>query len=759
MKINNIIKFLLLTLPLILLVTCTNTQNDHVKNKPALIIQKKVDSLLAMMTIREKIGQMNQYSVGSELTGPGKKEGRTKNRYDKLVNGEIGSVLNLLGVEETCKLQQIAVEKTRLGIPLIFAYDVIHGYKTIFPIPLAEAASWDLNAIEKSARIAAKETASAGIQWTFAPMIDISRDARWGRVMEGAGEDTYLNGVIAEARIKGFQGNDLKNPTTIAACAKHFAAYGFVESGKDYNAVNLGRNVLHNVILPPFKQSVTTGVATFMNAFNDIDGVPSTSNLYLQRTLLKGKWNFNGVVVSDWGSIRELLNHRVAKDVASAAQLAITGGCDIDMESDAYINALEKLVKNGKISESLIDDAVKRILTLKFKLGLFDDPYKYCDAEREKQTLLHPDHLKFSREIAAKSIVLLKNDTKRLLPLKNDKKIAIIGPLAKDKDSPIGNWRAQGGTNSAVSFYEAMIKKYGENISYAEGCNLSIGENNFFNEVTIEEKNKSGFTKARQIAKNADIVIMVLGEPAFMSGEAKSRSEIGLPGLQLELLKSVHQVNKNIVLVLMNGRPLTIPWESENISAIVEAWYLGSESGNAIVDVLSGKVNPSGKLPMSFPRTVGQVPIYYNYLNTGRPESDLIFYQHHMDVERTPLFPFGFGLSYTKFDFSDYQLTVNEDKVNVSLNITNSGNYEGTEVVQLYISDLVASISRPVLELKKFERITLKKGKRKKINFILTKQDLSFYNSEGDLTFEPGDFEISVGANSQNLITEKMSMN
>ncbi len=716
-----------------------------------------VENLLERMTLKEKIGQMNQYSAGSNLTGP---SGSEDGRYEKFKNGEVGSVLNLVGAEETKKLQKLVVENSRLGIPLIFSYDVIHGYKTIFPLPLAESASWDLDLMEKSARIAALEATASGIQWTFAPMVDVSRDARWGRVMEGFGEDPYLVSLIARAKIKGLQGSDLSGVSTMAACVKHFAGYGLAESGKDYNSVNIGKNLLHNVLLPPFRASAQSKVATFMNAFNAIDGVPSTANEYLLRDLLFEKWGYEGVVVSDWNSIGELVNHGVAKDKNQASVLAINAGSHIDMEADAYIQNLEQLVENGTVKEERIDDAVRRILQLKFNLGLFEDPYKYSDVEREKEIVGSTEFRGVAREVATKSIVLLKNNN-HLLPLNGERKIGIIGPLAKDKDSPIGNWRAQGESNSAVSLYEGISNAYGDSVelSYAKGCDLSIGPNNFFEEVQIETEDRSGFAEAIQVAQSSEVVLMVLGEPAFMSGEARSRSEIGLPGLQLDLLKVVHEVNKNIVLLLMNGRPLTIPWAAENIPAILETWHLGSEAGNAIADVLSGKVNPSGKLPISFPRSVGQLPIYYNKLNTGRPKSDMVFYSHHMDVENSSQYPFGYGLSYTTFVYDNLKVESGNDGVTVSIEVTNSGDRRGEEIVQLYIRDVVATISRPVLELKGFKKMMIETGETKKVEFQLSKEDFSFYNMDGDLVFEPGEFVFSVGTSSEKLLTQRIEVN
>lgn len=748
-------RYILLILSASLLTVCSDQSADLPTSEET----RFVDSLLAEMTLREKIGQMNQYSVGAEMTGPNASIDHAE-RYKRFMNGEVGSVLNILGAADTRKLQQMVVDSTRLGIPLIFSYDVIHGYQTMFPIPLGEAASWDLEAMELSASIAAKEAAASGIQWTFAPMVDISRDARWGRVMEGAGEDPFLGSQIARARINGFQGSDLSDPLTIAACAKHFAGYGFAESGKDYNTVSIGKNTLHNVILPPFKASVESNVATLMNAFNDIDGIPATSNSYLLRELLDRKWNFNGVVVSDWNSIGEQVNHGVAADEKEAAMKAVIAGSDVDMEANAYVEHLKELVEEGKVPESTIDEAVRQILTLKYKLGLFDDPYMYMDEERELEVLGHPEHHKAAREIASKSIVLLKNEG-NLLPLENKKRIAVIGPLAKDKDSPLGNWRAAVESNTAVSLYEGIVARFSKDVSitYAEGCKLSIGSNNFFNEVEIETSDRSGFSEAVQVAKAADVVIMALGETAYMSGEARSRADIGLPGLQLELLQEIYEVNKNIVLVLMNGRPLTIPWEAENIPAIVETWHLGSQAGHAIADVLSGDVNPSGKLPMSFPRHVGQMPLYYNRLNTGRPANEgAVFYSHHMDVENSALFPFGYGLSYALFEYDKPQISLDEGQIKLKVQIKNVSERGGQEVVQVYIRDKVATISRPIKELKAFEKVFIGAGETTEVNFTLTREDLSFYDQNGDLVFEPGEFDISVGTNSRDVTTTTLTM-
>lgn len=754
-------KNLLYSLLLLLLISSCNQSVQEVSTSYG---SSTVDSLLSVMTLEEKVGQLNQYAIGVNVTGPGAKEGDDKVKYEELKSGKVGSVLNLLGAKNAYEAQKLVVENSRLGIPLVFAYDVIHGYKTMFPIPLGESASWDLEVMEKTAAVAAKETAAAGVQWTFAPMIDVSRDPRWGRVMEGAGEDTYLGTQIALARIKGLQGEDLSDISTIAACAKHFAGYGFSEGGRDYNNVYIGKHQLLNAVIPPFKASADAGVATFMNAFNDIDGVPSTANEYLLRDLLKGSWNYQGAVVSDWGSILELEIHGVAKDQPEAAKQAIVAGSDIDMQSYAYLNHLKDLVENGEVDIKVVDDAVRRVLQLKDDLGLLDDPYKYFDEEREKEVLLNEDHLKLAHEAGKKSIVLLKNEG-NLLPL-NSKNIAVIGPLAKDKDSPIGNWRAQGEANSAVSLYEGLEEALPDvTLTYAEGCKLSVGPNKFAIEVEIETEDRSGFTEAIRVAKAADVVIMNLGESAYISGEARSKTEIGLPGLQLELLKEIYKVNKNIVLVLMNGRPLTIPWEAENIPAIVEAWHLGSMAGHAIADVLTGKYNPSGKLTMSFPRNVGQIPVYYNHRTTGRPTTDpgIIFYSHYMDAENTPLFPFGYGLSYSTFEYSDITLDNSvlntNNSITASVTVTNISQVDGEEVVQLYIQDLVGSITRPVKELKGFKKILIKAGESETVKFEIKDEDLAFYRKDFTYGTEPGDFKIYIGTSSQDVKSAEFSLN
>lgn len=707
---------------------------------------------------------MIQYNGSWDLTGPASGTD-AKQKEERLKKGLVGSMLNVISIEATREAQRLNMENSRLKIPVLFAYDVIHGYKTIFPVPLGETASWDLEAMKRSAEIAALETAADGINWTFSPMIDISRDARWGRIMEGSGEDTYLTSQVAVAKINGYQGNDLSLPHTIAATAKHFIGYGLAEGGKDYNSVHIGDNELHNFILPPFHAAADAGVATFMNSFNTIDGVPATANKELQRDLLKGAWDWNGFIVSDWASIAEMVPHGFARDKTHAAELAIKAGSDMDMEGGAYQEGLEQLVKEGVISESLIDDSVRRILALKFKMGLFDDPYRYMDPKLQ-ENISYEDHRKEARDIAKKSIVLLKNKN-NLLPITSAvKNIAVIGPLADDKDTPIGNWRAQGESNSAVSVLEGLQNAAGKNvnITYSKGVALGISERSFLLPLKINKTDTSGIGDAVSKARAADLVIMVVGEDAFQSGEGRSQSDIGLAGLQLTLLKEVQKVNKNIVMVLMNGRPMEITWAAEHIPAILEVWQLGTESGNAIADVLLGKYNPSGKLPVSFPRSVGQEPLYYNHKNTGRPSNpEHVTYSHYTDIENGPLYPFGYGLSYTTFKYDEPQLSKKElgpdETLDLKVDVTNTGKVKGKEVVQLYLRDLVASVARPVKELKGFELVEIEPGQTKTVEFKISEEMLKFYTNSKTWEAEPGEFELMVGGNSEDLTSVKIEYN
>jgi beta-glucosidase len=705
-----------------------------------------VDSVLRLMTLEEKIGQLNQYNDNWRATGPVTVDNDKANQIRK---GQVGSLLNALGTERIRSWQDIAMQ-SRLKIPLLFGQDVIHGFKTTFPIPLAEAASWDLDAMALSARIAATEASASGLHWTFAPMVDIARDPRWGRVMEGAGEDTYLGSRIAEARVKGFQGNKLGEINSLMACAKHYAAYGAAIGGRDYNSVDMSDRMLWETYLPPFKAAAEAGAATFMNSFNDINGVPATGNRYLQRDILKGQWGFKGFVVSDWGSIGEMKNHGTVKNDYEAALAAITAGSDMDMESRCYKNNLAQLVKDKKVPIALIDDAVRRILLKKFELGLFDDPYKFCNAEREKKELNNPEHAKAAREVAAKSIVLLKNKD-NLLPLsKNTRTIAFIGPLVKSLKQNKGFWDIElpgVDSNFIVSQWEGLQNKVGAGtrLLYAKGCE-------------IEGDNRSGFAEAVDMAKQSDVVILSIGERRDMSGEAKSRSNISIPGVQEELLKELLATGKPVVVLINAGRPLVFNYTADNAPAILYTWWLGSEAGNAIADVLFGDYNPSAKLPMSFPRSVGQIPIYYNHLNTGRPassDSNQHYKSSYIDLSIFPKYAFGYGLSYTSFQYNNLQLDKKKMKGNeqleVSVTITNTGKYSGEEIVQLYLRDKVGSVARPVKELKDFKKVKLNAGESQLVKFRISKEKLSFYNQQLQWVAEPGDFYLMIGASSDDI--------
>ncbi len=736
----------------LLLVSCSQKQQQLSEE------DQFVEDLLAKMTLAEKVGQLNQYTSRWEMTGPAPKDNAgAQDLLEQLKAGSVGSMLNVNGAEATRKAQQTVVENSRLGIPLIFGYDVIHGYKTMFPIPLAEAASWNPELARLSSEVAAKEAAVSGINWTFAPMVDVGRDARWGRVMEGAGEDPYLGSAFAKARVEGFQGDDLGNEFTIAACAKHFAGYAFSESGRDYNSVEIGNETLHNIVLPPFKATVEGNVATFMNGFNTINGLPVTASGYLQRDLLKGEWNFDGFVVSDWNSIGEIETHGAAADLKESAERAIKGGSDMDMEARAYINHLEELVIEGKVDEELITEAARRILRIKYRLGLFEDPYRYCNVENEKSMMYTDEHKAAARKVARESMVLLKNDN-QILPLSSEtKRIAVVGPLANDKDSPLGNWRAKAVSHSAVSLLEGVKAAVGSStkIKYAEGCQLSIGPRNFTDRMIFNESDRSGFRAAVKAARQSDVVLLAIGEDCYQSGEGRSMTDITLKGLQQELFDEIYKVNKNIVVVLMTGRPVAIPEIAEKATAILETWHSGTEGGHAIADVLFGKYNPSGKLPVTFPRNVGQCPIFYNYKNTGRPTGQTdawVLYSCYNDAPNSPQYPFGYGLSYTQFDYSDITLdknTITKDgKINVSVSVSNSGSVDGEEVVQLYIQDIAATYARPVKELKGFEKVMIKAGETKTISFELTEKELGYYFPCGKYVVEPGQFKVFVGGNS-----------
>ncbi|MFN0292358.1 glycoside hydrolase family 3 N-terminal domain-containing protein [Pedobacter helvus] len=725
-----------------LLLLFSTSLNVLYAQKQRKTIEQRVDSLMKLMTLTEKIGQLNQYS-GREVTGPA--SDRKNYLLNDIKNGLVGSMLNVKGVKDTREIQAIALQ-SRLKIPLLFSLDVIHGYKTVFPIPLAESASWNLDIIRQAAEVAAEETAASGVHWTFAPMVDIARDPRWGRVMEGAGEDTYLGSQIAKARVLGFQGQQLGSVDRIMACAKHFVGYGASMAGRDYNPVDMSKQQLHEIYLPPFKAAADAGVATFMNSFNTLNGVPATGNAYLQRNILKGDWKYKGFVVSDWGSIKEMTPWGFAKNLNEAAEKAIIAGSDMDMESEAYKKELEKLVKGGKVDVKYIDEAVRRILYKKFELGLFDDPYRFSDEKREQKVMNDPKYKKAALLAAQQAIVLLKN-SKNVLPLsKSLKNIALIGPLVNAKRDQAGSWVLYADTANIVSVYEGVQQKIKKaNLKYAFG-------------TSITDTLTNGFGDAVAAAKQADAVVMVLGETWDMSGEAKSRSDISLPGKQEELFKAIKATGKPLIVVLMAGRPLVFSEIAAQADAVVYAWFLGDQGGNAIADVLFGDYNPSGKLPISFPRNVGQIPIFYNYYNTGRPvtkPADIRYKSAYIDVVNEPQYAFGHGLSYTTFKYDDLKLSKNQitksGKLKLSFKLTNVGNVVGEEVVQLYIQDVFASVVRPLKELKDFAKVKLKPGESKEITFELGTDQLTFYHEDKGWITEPGEFKVMIGAASNDI--------
>ncbi len=704
-------------------------------------INNRVDSVLSLMTLEEKIGQLTLYTSDNDVTGPTIRE----NYKEDIKTGKVGAIFNAFGADYTRKLQEIAVKETRLHIPLLFGYDVIHGQRTIFPIPLGEAASWDLDAMEKSARIAAEEASAEGLHWTFAPMCDISRDPRWGRMAEGAGEDTYLGSRIAAARVKGFQGEGIRQLNSVMACVKHFAAYGAAQAGRDYHTTDMSDRVLRETYLPPYKAAVDAGAATVMTSFNEVDGVPATGNKYLMTDILRNEWNFTGFVVTDYTSIMEMIPHGIAEDTASAAALALEAGVDMDMQAGFYDDALKKLVEEGKIKEGLIDEAVRRILHKKFELGLFNDPYRYSNVEREKSTLMKTEYIESARDISSKSIVLLKNE-KQLLPLsKTTGKIAVIGPLADARKEMIGSWSAAGDWKKSVTLLEGIKSSvsHSTQVLYAKGCNINDDSVQFF-------------AQAIQTAKKADVIILAVGEGAMMTGEAASRVSLDLPGVQQKLVEAIQKTGKPVVVVLMNGRPLTINWIDKNIPSILETWFLGTQAGNAIADVLFGDYNPSGKLPVTFPRSVGQIPIFYSMKNTGRPmDLNNKYTSKYLDESNDPLYPFGYGLSYTTFSYSDVTINKSEitskDEFTVSCKVTNAGSRAGEEVVQLYLRDVVGSVTRPVKELKNFQKIMIQPGESKDVVFKLNNHDLSFFRKDMSFGSEPGKFQVFIGGNSRDL--------
>src|SRR5256714_1618196 len=696
-------------------------------------VEERINKLIAQMTLEEKLGQLQILD--------GEADGKYRPEHLEMVRqGRLGSTLNVRGAKRVNELQRIAVEQSRLKIPLLFGFDVIHGYRTIFPISLGEAASWDPAAVERAASIAAAESAAAGVRWTFAPMLDIARDARWGRISEGSGEDSYLGSVMARARVRGFQGSDYSASDRVVACAKHWVAYGAAESGRDYNTTDVSEWTLREVYFPPFKAAVDAGVGTFMSAFNDLNGVPTSANPFTLTRVLRDEWKFDGFVVSDYESVRELMNHGIAASEADAARQALNAGVDMEMVSRLYNKHVAALLNEGKVSMRTIDEAVRRILRVKFRLGLFEHPY--ADEAREASVIFNTENRAAARAVAARSMVLLKNE-REVLPLnKTTDQIAVIGPLADSQRDMIGSWSGDGRAEDAVTLLEGIRAKVSPQtkIIYARGCDIT-------GDAT------SGINEAVRVASESDAVVLAIGESADMSGEARSRSTLDLPGRQLELARAIQATGKPVAVVLMNGRPLSINWLAENVPAILETWFAGSQAGHAIADVLFGDVNPGGKLPVTFPRAVGQVPLYYNHMNTGRPpDANNPYTSKYIDLPWTPLYPFGYGLSYTQFRFSNLQLSAPrmraDGSLKVSVEVENIGKRLGDEVAQLYVRDVAASRTRPVKELQGFERITLKPGERRRVGFMLKPAHLGFYNRDMKFVVEPGTFKVWVGADS-----------
>jgi len=726
---------------LLLTVTFAIAQKQLPYQNAKLPIEQRVKDILTRMTVEEKAGQLNQLN-GGVFTGPAVNDNGQQQKMQLAKEGKVGSMLNVIGTTETRAIQQIAMQ-SRLGIPLLFAYDVIHGYKTIFPIPLAEACSWDLKQMSINASIAASEASAAGIHWTFAPMCDVSNDPRWGRVMEGAGEDPYYGALVAAARVKGFQGN-LNDNKHLMACVKHFAAYGAVEAGREYNQVDISRVLLWNKYLPPYKAAVDAGAATVMNAFNVFEGVPVSGSKYLVTDILRKKWGFDGFLVSDWASFKEMIAHGYAADEKDAALKAFEAGSEMDMESQVTIKYLAELVKEGKVAIKQVDAAVSKILYYKFKLGLFDDPYKYCNVERENNEIFTLENRSVARKAAQASIVLLKNRNK-VLPVASDKKVALVGFFANSADDLLDFWIAQGKASEAVTLYDGLKNKYA-NISFSNG---------YLPDCTT---NDSLIAAAVAQAATAEVVFVNIGISGIYGGEERSLAYPQISDGQIQLLKALKKIGKPIVALVSSGRPLILTEAEPMVDAIVQCWILGTEQGNAIADIVSGEYNPSGKTVMSFPYAIGQIPVYYNHFNTGRPDStngNLAWNSRYRDIPNEPLYPFGFGLSYSTFKYSDFNISKTvikkTDKLNVQVTVTNTSNRDGEEVVQLYIRDYAASVIRPVKELKGFQKILLKPGEQQKVNFVLTAKELSFFDAAGSRVLEPGKFSVFVGGSSKDV--------
>ena len=747
---------------LLLLASFINAQGQDEK------MNKFISDLMNKMTVEEKIGQLNLTTAGGFVTGSAVNE----MTHQKLQKGQIGGMLNALSLSSMRAFMDIAVKESPHHIPLLFGMDVIHGYQTVFPIPLAMSCLWDMALVEKSARIAAQEATANGIAWTYSPMVDIARDPRWGRIAEGAGEDPWLGSQVAKALVKGYQGNDLSLDNTMMACVKHFALYGAVEAGRDYNTVDMSKVTMYNDYLPPYKAAVEAGAGSIMTSFNVVDNIPSSGNHWLLTELLRNQWGFKGFVVTDYTAINEMINHGMG-DLQTVSALALKAGTDMDMVGEGFLATLKKSLDEGKITVNDINLACRRVLEAKFKLGLFTDPYHYMNEERAKKDLMTPENLKAAREIATRSMVLLKND-KQILPLKKSGTIAVIGPLGDSKKDMIGTWAIAGNQDKISTIVEGLRNIGGNSVTvlYSKGSELtddplllksdsplSPDQKNSSETVTSPEQL---LKEALQTTKKADVIVAVLGEPSAWSGEASSMSDIGIQKVQQNLLKALLGTGKTVVLVLINGRPMTLPWENANVSAILEAWAGGTEAGNAVANILFGDYNPSGKLTTTFPISVGQIPLYYNHKNTGRPmDSNNKFTSKYLDISNDPLYPFGYGLSYTTFEYGDIKLSKSklkgDEKLTVSVTLTNTGKVTGEEVVQLYIQDPAASISRPVKELKNFKKVLIQPGEKKDINIEITTNDLKFYNSDLKYDWEPGDFIIYIGSNSRDVKSAKVT--
>lgn len=740
-------------------------QNQNTK------MDRFIDDLMGKMTIEEKVGQLNLPGSGDIVTG----QAKNSDIAGKIKKGLVGGLFNIKGVEKIKDVQRVAVEQSRLGIPLIFGMDVIHGYETVFPIPLGLSCSWDMDAVEKSARIAAIEASADGICWTFSPMVDISRDPRWGRVSEGNGEDPYLGGQIAKAMVRGYQGVGDKTFTSnnqIMSCVKHYALYGAGEAGRDYNTVDMSRQRMYNEYFYPYQAAVDAGVGSVMASFNEVDGVPATGNKWLMTDVLRKQWGFNGFVVTDFTGINEMVDHGIG-DLQTVSARALRAGIDMDMVGEGFLTTLKKSLDEGKITEADINRACRLILEAKYKLGLFTDPYKYCDVSRVKKEVYTPEHRALARKIASESFVLLKNEN--VLPLSKKGTIAVVGPLGNTRENMPGTWSVAADFNKATTVVDGLKAVVGNkaNVVYAKGSNLTT-------DPVLEQRatlfgrdlQRDGRTEeelrneALQIAKNADVIIATLGESSEYSGESSSRSEIGIPDIQQRLLKELLKTGKPVVLVLFTGRPLTLTWENENVPAILNVWFGGTEAAYAIGDVLFGDVNPSGKLTTTFPQNVGQIPLYYNHKNTGRPLADGKWFEkfrsNYLDVSNDPLYPFGFGLSYSNFDYSDVKLSSTQIDANgeltASVTVTNKSKVDGAEVVQLYIRDVVGSVTRPVKELKGFEKVFIKAGESKTVNFKITPEMLKFYDYDLNFVFEPGDFDVMIGGNSRDVKNARFTL-